>query len=426
MRSHHARAAVLSVASLVIPALAGVARGEWPQWRGPNRDGVSTETGLMKSWPEGGPPRVWLFENCGLGYSAPAIVGSRLYMMGARENEEQLIAIDAKTGNELWQAPIGEMLENNWGNGPRGTPTVDGDLIYALGAQGNLVCVNSGNGLVVWTRAMKDFGGKVPTWGFSESPLVYEDKLLCTPGGENGAIVALDKKTGKELWQTTEITTGAHYSSIVKADRAAGPECVQLLADQVLGFNPTDGKVLWSHPWPGEVAVIPTPIVKDNLVYVTTSYGVGCMLVQVGDDHSVSKVYDNKTMKNKHGGVILLGDHVYGHSDDVGWVCQELKTGERVWREREALGKGSIAYADSRFYCLGEDEGDVVLIDASTEGWKEHGRFKLAPQTKQRKPAGKIWTHPVICDGKLYLRDQDLLFCFDVREGAGGSPAASK
>src|SRR5262245_54611001 len=155
-----------------------VAAEDWPQWRGPKRDAVSTETGLMKSWPEDGPPRVWLFEDCGVGYSAPAIVGDRLYTMGARNDGEQVIAIDVKTGKEVWQAPIGEMLKNNWGDGPRGTPTVDGEFVYALGAQGNLICVRADNGLVVWTRAMQDFGGKIPTWGYAESPLIYADKLL--------------------------------------------------------------------------------------------------------------------------------------------------------------------------------------------------------------------------------------------------------
>ncbi len=424
MRPCPARALLVVAVTLLAAPLAGLARAEWPQWRGPNRDGVSTETGLMKSWPEGGPPRAWLFEDCGVGYSAPAIVGDRLYTMGARNDEEQLIAIDVATGKEAWQAPIGKMLENNWGDGPRGTPTVDGEFLYALGAQGNIICVRARDGSVVWTRAMADFGGKIPTWGYSESPLIYDDKLLCTPGGEEGAIVALDKATGKELWQMKDVTTGAHYSSIVKADRKGESECVQLLADQVLGFNPDDGKVLWSEPWPGMVAVIPTPIVRNNFVYVTTGYGVGCMLLEIGDDHSVKRIYDNKIMKNKHGGAILLDGHVFGHSEGTAWVCQDFKTGEAAWREREALEMGSIAYADDRFYCLGEDGGEVVLIEPSTEGWKEHGRFKLDPQTDQRKQAGKIWTHPVICDGRLYLRDQNLLFCFDVREGTAAEAAA--
>jgi outer membrane protein assembly factor BamB len=419
MRSRQFPAATVLATAFIVLSPDFARSADWPQWRGPKRDGVSTETGLMKSWPDGGPPQAWLFEDCGVGYSGPSIVGDRLYIMGARNDEEQLIAIDVETGKELWMAPIGEMLENNWGNGPRGTPTVDGDFVYALGAQGNLICARADNGSLIWNKKMQDLGGKIPTWGYSESPLIYKDLVLCTPGGEDGAIAALDKKSGEGKWQMEDVDTGAHYSSIVHSTRNQGPECVQLLADQVLGFNPEDGKVLWSEPWPGQVAVIPTPIVKDNLVYVTTSYGVGCMLVEIADDNSVEKVYDNKTMKNKHGGVILVGDHLYGYSDDVGWVCQELKTGKRVWREREALGKGSIAFAEGRFYCLGEEEGDVVLIEQSTEGWKEHGRFKLTPLTELRKPQGKIWTHPVICNGKLYLRDQNLLFCFDIREAAG-------
>lgn len=356
-----------------------------------------------------------MFENCGVGYSAPAIVKNRLYTLGARDGEEQLLALDATTGEELWHAPIGEILVNDWGDGPRGTPTVDGEFIYALGEQGNLVCVQADDGKVVWTRAMQDFGGKTPTWGYSESPLVVEEKLLCTPGGEDGAIVALDKKTGDELWQMKDVTSPAHYSSIVRADYAAGPECVQLLVDQVIGFDPTDGKVRWSHPWPGEVAVVPTPIVDDEYVYVTTGYGVGCLLLKRGEG-APEEVYANKVMKNKHGGVILLDGHVFGHAEGVAWVCQEFATGEPKWREREALEMGAIGYADGRFYCVGENTGDVVLVEPSTEQWKEHGRFTLEPQSKLRKPKGKIWTHPVLCDGRLYLRDQELLYCYDVSE----------
>jgi outer membrane protein assembly factor BamB len=212
---------------------------------------------------------------------------------------------------------------------------------------------------------------------------------------------------------------------MVLADRNGQPECIQLLVDQVVGFNPKDGKVGWSQPWPGRVAVIPTPIVRDNLVYVTTGYNVGSMLLEVGSDASAKEIYRNQIMKNKHGGVVLLGDHLYGHSEGVGWICQELKTGKRVWREREALEMGSVCYAEGRLYCLGEDTGDVVLVEPSSAGWKEHGRFTLEPQTDQRKPAGKIWTHPVISDGKLYLRDQNLLFCFDIREGADQQPAGN-
>ena len=418
-RSHLSAVLVSSLASLSL--LTVVARAEWPQWRGANRDDISPEQNLLQDWPEGGPPRVWMFENAGVGYAGPAIVGDRLYTMGARDGKEQLLVLDANTGKELDAIEIGDVLENNWGDGPRGTPTVDGKFVYALGAQGNLVCIEAATGDLQWKTTMQELGGAVPTWGFTESPLVYEDLVVCTPGGENGAIAALDKKTGKVVWQTADVTTGAHYSSLVVREGKDGPELVQLLADQIVGLNPKNGAVLWSSPFAGKVAVIPTPIIKDNMVYVTAGYGVGCKLVEIGDDGEAKDVYDNKVMKNHHGGVILLGDHVYGHSDDVGWVCQELKTGDRVWRDREAFKKGSIAYADDRFYCFSEDEGEVVLIEPSTEGWKEHGRFKLDPQTDQRKPAGKIWTHPVINNGKLYLRDQNLIYCYDISEKDGAN-----
>jgi outer membrane protein assembly factor BamB len=414
--------AVLSLSVLAFVAAAGpyaaYAQEDWPQWRGPNRDDVSTEKNLLQEWPEEGPKRLWMFENAGVGYSGPAIVGDRLFTMGARDGKELLLVLEADTGKEVRAVEVGDILENNWGDGPRGTPTVDEEFVYALGAQGNLVCVEAKSGDVKWKKSMQDLGGAVPTWGFTESPLVFKNMVVCTPGGEQGAIAALDKKTGELLWQTKDIKTGAHYSSIVVRKGQSGPELVQLLADQVVGLNPQSGNVLWSSPWPGRVAVIPTPIVKDNLVYVTSGYGVGCKLLEIIDGEA-KEVYENKVMKNHHGGVILIDEHVYGHSDDVGWVCQDLKTGDRVWREREALKKGAIAYADGRFYCVGEDTGDVVLIEASTEGWKEHGRFTLDPQTDQRKPAGKIWTHPVIHDGKLYLRDQNLIYCYDVAAAEG-------
>ncbi len=394
------------------------ARAEWPQWRGPHRDDVSTETGLLKSWPEGGPPRAWLYENCGLGYAGPAIAGGKYFTLGTRDDQEVLIALNAATGEELWTAPIGEVYENDWGNGPRNTPAVDGELVYALGAQGSLICARTDSGEIVWTKSMQDLGGKTPNWGYAESPLVYKDTVLCTPGGEQGAIAALDKTTGEVRWQSTEITSGAHYASIVPMAHQGHDEAVQLLPDQLVGFDPADGKLLWSVPWPKPVAAIPTPLVHGDFVYATSGYGVGCMLVKVDADHATETIYENKTMKNKHGGVLLVGDHVYGHSDGVGWMCQEFATGEQVWRDRDALEMGGVTYADGMLYCLGEESGDVVLVEASTDGWNERGRFKLDPQTTLRKDRGRIWVHPVVCDGRLYLRDQNYVYCYNVRDAA--------
>jgi outer membrane protein assembly factor BamB len=421
----------LSALTLLVAAAAPRAHGaDWPQWRGPNRDDVSTEAGLLKSWPEGGPPRSWLFEKCGVGYSGPAIVGDRLYIMGARDGDDQLITLNSQTGEELWTATIAPMLDTDsmhkWGGGARGTPTVDGDRIYTIGSQGTLVCVSAANGDVVWKKSMPDdLGGKTPNWGYCESPLVYGDLVVCTPGGEKGSIAALNKATGEVVWQSEDLTKDTGYSSIVVLRDGAAEQLVQLTPEQLVGLDPKTGAKLWGEPWGGNVAVIPTPIVKDRLAYCTSGYGRGCMLVRVGDNNAVEKLYDNKVMKNKHGGVLLIGDSLFGHSDGAGWMCQDLMTGDIVWRERDKLEMGSITAAEGRLYLLGEKEGEVVLIEASTEAWKEHGRFKLDPLSEERKPDGGIWTHPVIANGRLYLRDQNYVYCYDVRDpglaSAGGN-----
>jgi hypothetical protein len=389
---------------------------DWPQWMGPERDGLTTETGLLESWPEGGPKQVWLFDDCGVGYSGPAVVGDRLYIMGSRGGTTQLICLASDSGKELWAKPLGPELDNGWGNGPRGTPTVDGDRVYCLAGRGNLVCLDSTSGDEQWrVNLQDDLGGKIPVWGYSESPLVDGDQVVCTPGGDQGALAAFDKKSGKLLWRSTGNTDEAHYSSIIKINHRGESQYVQLMPNHIVGIEPATGKVLWQTEWPGKVAVIPTPIYRDGYVYVTSGYGVGCRLVKIADDgRSVETVYDNKVMKNHHGGVILVGDAVYGHSDPNGWICQDFESGDDIWRERSKLGKGAISYADGHFYLQSENEGDIVLIDATTDEWREQGRFTLSPQTKLRKPSGRIWTHPVVANGRLYLRDQDLLFSFDI------------
>jgi outer membrane protein assembly factor BamB len=205
----------------------------------------------------------------------------------------------------------------------------------------------------------------------------------------------------------------------VRANIHGQPQYVQLFEKRVVGLSPENGKLLWEHPFNGDVAVITTPIVHNNRVFITAGYGVGCKLVEVSADNKTKEIYDNNVMKNHHGGVVLAGDHLYGFSDDIGWTCMDFNTGRRVWRDRENLGKGAIAYADGRLYCVSEGDGstptDVMLIEATPTGWEELGKFKLSPQTKLRKPSGRVWTHPVVVGGKLYLRDQELLFCYDVK-----------
>ena len=401
---------------LNISAMAAFA-GDWPQWRGADRTGVSKETGLLKKWPADGPKRIWMYENAGYGYSGPSIVNGKFFVIGTRDNSECVLALDANTGKELWVAKIGDMWQNDRGGGPRGNPTVSGDKVYALSGKGDLACVNIADGKVAWTASMREMGGKVPGWGYSESVLVDGDKVLCTPGGSKGALAALDKNTGKEVWRSTDFTDSAHYSSIIAPEVHGAKQYIQITMQNVVGVSPKDGKVLWKTDFPGRTAVIPTPIYRDSQVYVTAGYGAGCKSVKIAANNEVTTVYENKVMKNHHGGVILVGDHLYGYSDGSGWICQDFKTGDEVWAEKTKLGKGAIAYADGMLYCLDEGKSTLVLIEASPKGWNEQGRFTLEPQSKLRSRDGKIWTHPVISNGKLYLRDQDLIYCYDVKGG---------
>ncbi|MDG2384031.1 MAG: PQQ-binding-like beta-propeller repeat protein [Pirellulaceae bacterium] len=392
---------------------------DWPQWRGPDRTGLSQEKGLLQAWPEGGPPLLWLNDNCGIGYSAPTVAKDRLVTMGARDKVEQLICLNANTGEESWAIDVGDNYENGWGDGPRSSPTIDGDRVFALGANGNLICADLTSGQVQWKVSLADFGGSVPNWGYSESVLVDGDQLVCTPGGDEGAVIALDKRTGKKIWQSESFTDAAHYSSIIAADFDGRRQYIQLTQHSVVGIDAKTGDVLWRTDWPGRVAVVPTPIYSDGHVYVSSGYGSGCDLFEIGADGEVTGVYGKeakKVMKNHHGGVVLVDDHLFGYSDGVGWVCQEWMSGELVWREREAFGKGALCYADGRLYCLSKDDGFVALVEPTVDGWREHGRFKLDPQTELRKPKGRIWTHPIVANGKLFLRDQELLFCYDVKQ----------
>jgi len=360
--------------------------------------------------------------SAGLGYGGFSIVGERLYTMGAEDGREFVICINTEDGSEIWKTPFADTYENNWGDGPRATPTVDGDHVYVLSAGGTIACLTAADGRVVWTATMQDFGGDIPGWGYCESVLVNGDHVVCTPGGSQGAIVALDKSSGHKAWQTTDYTDEAQYSSIVLATIHGQPQYVQLTLHGVVGVNPADGSVLWTTDFPGRTAVIPTPIVHENHVYVCAGYGAGSKLVEIDSDNNATEVYHNRVMKNHHGGVILLDGHTYGYSDNVGWVCQNYLTGEEVWSDKRSFKKGAIAYADGRFYCLEEDSGQVVLIAASTDGWIEHGRLQLAPLSERRKPDGKIWVHPVIANGKLYLRDQEIISCYDVRASARPKP----
>lgn len=390
---------------------------DWPQWRGIHRDGKSPETGLLKTWPEGGPKLLWTTRELGGGYTTPSVADGRVYGMGYLAEKEVVWALDAETGKEVWSTPTAPAnLKVGYSEGPRCTPTVDGDHLYTLGAGGNLVSLDRNTGKVLWQKELvEDFGGKMMSgWGFSESPLVDGDRLVCTPGGSQGTMLALNKLTGEKLWQTADITDNAAYSSIVSATIAGVSQYVQLTDSHVFGVHPETGEVLWKAPRKGSTAVIPTPVVSDDIVYVTSGYGVGCdafKVTRADSKFSAEVLYSNKEMKNHHGGVVLVGEHLYGYSDAGGWVCQNFKTGEVAWREKSKLGKGSISYADGRLYCRHEaEEGTLVLLEASPEGYREHGRFDQPERSNKNS-----WPHPVISNGRLYIRDQGILLCYDIK-----------
>ncbi|QDU63743.1 outer membrane biogenesis protein BamB [Planctomycetes bacterium Pan216] len=392
----------------------------WPQWRGINRDGISLETDLLSEWPEGGPKLVWSNSGLGMGYSGPSVRDDRLFILGTADDKTACMGLDIKSNKILWTTPIGEIYVNGWGDGPRSTPTIDGDKVYALSGEGNLNCLSAVDGKVVWTKSLvEDFGGSIPKWGYSESPLVDGDVIYCTPGGTN-FMVALDKKSGETIWKSTGFDTGAQYSSIIKATVGKVTMGLTMSKEGLVAINLEDGKYLWNfEKTANSVAVIPTPVFHDNYVYSTSGYGTGSGLVKVvpkGSTVEDEEVYFNKVMKNHHGGVVLWQGHIYGHSDKVGWICQDFLTGELVWRERNALSKGSIAYADGNLYCYGQEEGKCFLVEASPEGWKPRGNFEIPIKTSFDRKKGRIWTHPVIADGKLYLRDQEHLFCYDIRK----------
>jgi outer membrane protein assembly factor BamB len=421
----------MKLSSLLTPALvflAGTAlAADWPQWRGPNRDEVSRETGLLKTWPKGGPKLLWTSEDVGIGYSGPAVVGERLYTLGSDETNDYTYALNTRTGKQVWSRAIGPFVDNGWGGGPRSTPTVDGDYLYALSASGRLNCLKKADGVVVWSveLASRDgLGGNRPGWNYSESPLVDGDKIICSPGGSKGTLAALDRKTGRVIWRSKELTDPAGYSSVIVVEVGRIRQYVQLTMRGVAGVSAKDGTLLWYYRHPGyRIAVVPTPVFHDGYVYAVAGYGAGSVLLQLSPDGKGTKaeqVYERDKMRlmdNKHGGVVRVGNHVYGYSDRGSWLCQEFKTGKSVWMSR-ALGRGSLTYADGHLYCYSENNGTVALVPAKPDKWQEKGRFQLPKLSDRRRPSGGVWTHPVIANGRLYLRDQELLFCYDIKDSA--------
>ena len=383
---------------------------EWPQWRGPDRNGVSKETGLLKSWPAKGPEQLWSISGLGDGYGTVAIAGGRIYVQGGKGKDSVVYCLDLN-GKTLWTAPLGARLDQDRGGGPRGTPTVDGELLYALSEDGDLKCLRVKDGSAAWHKnIIADFHGSNPHWLLSESPLLDANKLIVSPGGPKAGIVALDKATGKDVWMSKELSDPAGYSSCIAADVDGVRTYMTLTARAGVGVRASDGKLMWRYERvANRTANVATPIYADKKVFYTSAYGTGCALLDLKANDGALKAeesYFNRDMQNHHGGVVLVNGYLYGFSNAI-LTCLEYATGKVVWKDR-SVGKGSVTYADGNLYLLGETNV-AGMAKASPDAYQELGRFNIADQ------GWPSWAHPVVCGGRLYLRNQGMLMCYNVK-----------
>jgi outer membrane protein assembly factor BamB len=380
---------------------------DWGQFRGPKRDGVSTDTGLLKEWPKTGPTLAWKATGIGAGMSSVSVVGTKVFTMG----DGMMLALDAATGKILWKTMTGDTGSPSGqqaGAGPHCTPACDGTLVCGLFQMGTLVCLQAATGKEIWKHKMSEFGGNTPQWGYSESPLLDGPMLLVSPGGNKGAVVALNKMSGAMMWQATQVKDQPHYTSLIPAEIGRVPQYLYFSQTGVFGISKA-GQLLWKGECEGKTAICSSPVVKENFVFVSCGYGVGCHGFQVssaGNQFKAQQIYADQKIQNHHGGAVAIGDYIYGNFDS-GIMCIEIKTGKIVWQDRGA-GKGSLIAADGMLFCRGES-GTIALAEASSEGYKEHGRFEQPERSKF--PA---WPNPVVYGGKMYIRDGDILLCYNV------------
>jgi outer membrane protein assembly factor BamB len=399
---------------------------DWPKFRGPKGDGISGDTGLLKKWPKDGPPLLWQSEPVGIGFSSVSMAGTRIFTMGDDKGSSWVFGLDRNTGKKHWSAKVGKAGGSY--SGTRGTPTVYGELVYALGQFGDLVCLEAATGTEKWRKSFaKDFDGRHGSWQYTESPLVDGDKLVCTPGGQKkGAMVALDKKTGSVIWES-DFGETAGYASVVITEAGGLRQYVQLLSGGVASVAAQDGRLLWRYHmtgkdskklyFAGNTANIPNAVVLGDYILAGAGYGPGgaglMKLSAGGSGVKEEEVYFKREMKSRHGGYVVVGDYVYADTDNSGHpFCAEWKTGKIRWtRKDEGGGKGSVAvvYADGRLYMRYEN-GYVALVEASPEAYKEISAFKIP-----NSGTSQSWSHPVVVGGKLYLREKDILWCYDVK-----------
>jgi outer membrane protein assembly factor BamB len=399
--------------------LAAARADDWPQWRGPNRNGISKETGLLKEWPSDGPKLVWQARDIGDGYSTPAVVGDRLYLISNRGAEDELVqCFETKDAKPVWEKRIGKVGPNTGPQypGSRSTPTVEGDVLYALGSDGDLVCLETKGGQVRWTKNLRtDFKGKPGAWAYAESPLVDGDALVVTPGGSEATLVALNKKTGELIW-TGAVPEGdqAAYASIIIVNAGGRKQYVQFLQKGLVGIDAATGKFLWRYnrTAEGSPANIPTPVAHDSYIYSASGRSGGGLveLKNSSDGTSAEQVYFNPKMPSSIGGSVDIGGYLYG-TNNGGLMCVDFKSGETKWQDR-SVGAGSVCFADGRLYVHGEKD-DVALVDPVPEEYREKGRFTLPDQPERGK--SQPWAYPVVANGRLYMRDLGSLWCYDIQ-----------
>ena len=391
---------------------------QWNMWRGPNRDGITAEKGLLTEWPDGGPELLWKSTRVGGGYSSVSLWDDHIFLLGDSGDDCFLYCLDAKNGEEVWKSRVCEAGTHRDYPGPRSTPATDGKFVVALGETGDLVCVDAKDGKRKWKKHMeRDFGGRMMSkWKWSESPLLDGKNVIVTPGGRKGAVVALDLKTGKTAWQSTDLKgERAAYTSLVPVEIGKVRQYILLTNKTVAGIAAKNGKLVWKTEREGETAVIPTPIYHDGIVFVTSGYKAGCQGFRVTGSRGrfrVKEIYSGRQMENHHGGCIRVGDYVYGVGNRGRLKCIELKTGKEMWASNR-IGKGSIAYADGHLIVRSESKrrGTIRLIEATPDEYKEKSSFN------QPDLSGKsTWPHPVIFGGKMYIRDQNVLLCYDLQD----------
>ena len=407
------RVFVAAIAGALLMPLASAqqpAPKEWSQWRGPNRDGISEETGLLQEWPKSGPPLAWHSNGVGNGYSSFSTSGGRLYTLGARAGVEYVIALDRATGKKVWETQNGRRFENDRGDGPRSTPTVEGDRLYVLGGNGDLTCLEHATGKKIWSvNIVQRFGGVNPYWGYSESPLILGDRILVNTGGRGAGIAAVSTADGSTLWR--QHNDGAGYSSPMLMRTGSLNQVIFFTEDRAMAVDPRDGRLLWSYNKANNgTANIATPIVRGTRVFVSSDYGTGGALLDVraaGNLATANEVYFTRDMRNHHASSVLVGDHLYGFSSSI-LTSLAFDTGKPAWRDR-SVGKGSLIFADGRLYLYSEDSV-VGLAEASPTGYREHGRFTIPQQSGL-----PTWSHPIIAGGLLIIRDQDNVFAYNVK-----------